>query len=512
MVILGEIAGNCGGTLWLLTGVGSAILGAVFVAFAVRGATGTIVVAGLCYPALFAASYILTVACAPTEREIAVVRQLLSQRESIAVEILSDPDRPVHGGVRFRARVGGAELLVTASDLPWTSSAELRRSDRFLAALRVKPACSELEHRPNPFSYEGYLFRRGIAGTAQVTRITQIVRHRDEPPQLERFLRRLTAAMEPRPELGVILASTIAEADLLDTFTAELFRRTGLTHVLVVSGYQVGVLFVLALTVLKALLGRVRMFTIYVPTDIAATFGAFVLASAYGYLTAGALTTVRALIALAVFALSRVVSRPVHVWRNYCAVLLCSLLLWPGAIFEAGSQLMFSALAGLVAAHRLTPVLEARFRLKRSFAALLAGSLLPSIFTTPIVLAWFHLLVPLSPVFNLVFAPALCAVCTTFSGAALLGFWTGIPGSLWLLEAATAATTFLLEGIEWVSDVAALLGLGARELSGIELFGAGMVSLVLLMSAVRISFFRSCNTACERDGTVALTAERLRTD
>ena len=308
--------------------------------------------------------------------------------------------------------------------------------------------------------------------------------------------------------LGVVLASTIGEDDLLDSYTKETFRQTGLTHVLVVSGYQVGVCFVLTFLLLRRFIRRIESVILHVPCDAAAAVGAFLFACLYGFITAGALTTVRALLALAIAAVGRVLSRSAHTWRSYGLVLLTSLLLWPGALFEAGSQLMFAALLGLIAAVRVAAILESRFQLGKKTSALLAASVMPSIFTTPIVLAWFQLWVPLAAVFNFIFAPALCAVCTTFAGAALFGFWLDLPLAGLAMKLSVFGSDVLLRSIEWSAEFSGEMGLGSRELEGHAFAASLAVSILVLIIAIRISFFTAGNGSCESMGSMALTPER----
>jgi len=512
-VILAQILGNCAVTP--VRAVVAAILVSI-IAYASSPDAASVPRFAAGYLFAAAIAFILCIESYPSPRALEEVARHAEaphkrKHEQVAekLTVTSRPDRPALGGIRFRASLAnGAEVIASAPDLPWLSFSELREGDLVTATVQIKPVGGSRLSPPNPFSYDGYLFRRGIAGTCRVRSFIKLLEHRSAPPAHEQFLRKLVTSIPPTPELGVILASTVGEDDLLDSYTKEIFRQTGLTHVLVVSGYQVGVCFVLSFLFFRRVLRRCGLILLYVPADAIAASGAFLSACAYGYVTAGALTTVRALLALAIAAVGRMLSRSAHTWRSYGVVFLASLILWPGALFEAGSQLMFAALLGLIAAVRFASVLEARYRLGKKTAALIAASVMPPIFTTPIVLAWFQLGVPLAAFFNFIFAPLLCAVCTTFAGAGLFLFWLDAPFGALAVKLSVEMTSWILCSIEWSAEFAARIGLGAAELQGTTLAASMAGSIFVLIIAVRMAFFGQTIASCESVGTVALTPER----
>lgn len=137
----------------------------------------------------------------------------------------------------------------------------------------------------------------------------------------------------------LVSALVLARGEGLDGELREAFARSGIAHMIAISGYHVGVIAALVLGLLRAW-GR--------PTGQAA-IGAAMVASAYVGFIGFPDAAVRAALMVTLVAVSRARTRPPAKWGALGAALLVLVALDPRRIASPGFQLSFAGVAGLVA-------------------------------------------------------------------------------------------------------------------------------------------------------------------
>ncbi len=243
-------------------------------------------------------------------------------------------------------------------------------------------------------------------------------------------------------------ALVLGDASGLEAGWRRGMRRSGLAHLLAVSGFNVSLAAVVCLLAGWWLPGRWR----YVPAGFGVLFYLFIVGPMAPILRA-TLMTVLLLAALSI-------RRPPHP-ANALALTVGALLLWrPQWIGDAGFQLTVAATAGLMF---LTPRLEASWpRLAPGLRRTVAASVAAQLATLPIVIATFHHTTPLGVVANLFAVPwsALLMLCSlgwcaialvapqvAAASAPLLdaAAWPFVglaatPAGLWLVQPTAAST------------------------------------------------------------------------
>ena len=318
------------------------------------------------------------------------------------------------------------------TDLPWLSNSELSPGDTLELVAEVRPtqidsAC------PAIFSREGYLFRHGvlldgqIENISEINRIQAIKRSNPEWSFAERFL----AAFAESRGSALIASSSLGVNGLLDSDTLNLFRRTGTSHLVVVSGNHVGLIFNLtmraAVPLVVAILPFFRMFVGKVIIDIVSLIGTglFLLVVELG------IPTLRAGIAFALYSLIGLRGRRQRSWRCFIVVFLLTILLFPGCFLDCGVQLTFLAVAGLILSGKLirsNKSINTDEDKKSSpwINAVVANSCV-IILTAPITTAWFQTAVPLSLCYNLICVIPFTVTVILAGGAGMIGWGIGIP-------------------------------------------------------------------------------------
>lgn len=258
------------------------------------------------------------------------------------------------------------------------------------------------------------------------------------PAWLSRTLKQSIDHCFPEDVSALIKALVTGNRDsLTDSYTTSL-QRTGLSHVVAVSGMHLAFLAGL----LSVLLGKGKRSAALITLP---TIGLFTL-------VAGATpSVVRAAVMIALLQLAPLLGRERDSFTALAFALLVILVHNPYAAASVGLQLSFGAVAGiLLFSDGLQTRLLGWFRLKkpgknplrwlwnglvRFAVSVLTATLGASILTTPLTAFYFNRIALIAPISNLL---TLWAVSAAFSGGLLVGvlgaFWPAVGGAAaWLV-------------------------------------------------------------------------------
>ena len=251
-------------------------------------------------------------------------------------------------------------------------------------------------------------------------------------------LRRLYGERAP-----LVAALTLARREGLDRELQERFARSGIAHLLAISGFHVGVIAGAVLTGLALCgVGARRR-------ELGAAAAAWAYVALIGFPDAAC----RAALMLALVALSRARGRPPARGAPLGAALLILVAAAPEKLASAGFQLSFAGAAGLVAwAGALARAIRrlGRRRCPEALATALAAGLAATLATLPVV-AWHFERVSLvgipatlaaTPLVSLALMGSLASLGIDFVWPALASFLAGGVG-------------LLLAGLELVAEVSA---------------------------------------------------------
>ncbi len=312
------------------------------------------------------------------------------------------------------------------------------------------------KRNPGGFDYAAYLQRRGV--TAQLF-VAEVVDASPRSGARQRLARGVAAGL-PSEVAGLQLAMTLGLRDDLTTEDRDAFRRSGLAHVLALSGLHFGVLLAAAGRALKPL-GRHRR-----PVLLALIVGFVALVG-----PAPSVVRAAAMALSSLLALTSGVGR-LEAWPVLALSACVSLLLQPQMLFDLSCQLSYLALAGLLAfsgpiaralgvrdavADPLLPSLPGTAsagsggRLRRYAALALGASIAAQLPSLSLVAGTFGSVPVFSPLVNLLGVP-LSALLVP------LGFLAGLVGLAWE-PLAVAVNAFVLP---IARALIGLAGMGAR--------------------------------------------------
>jgi ComEC/Rec2-related protein len=331
------------------------------------------------------------------------------------------PRHPRPGEVTFELKseieLGGALIRCRAIDLPWRNAALLQPGDRVLVRGMFEPVTKPL----NPFSFEGWLWRKGVRAECKARFVSRPLER--APPLLygwrEYVHNRVFAAVGDSHGAGLFLSMALGYHDLLSVPLEKAFTRLGLTHLLVVSGYQVSLAFGFILWCSTALVRRLRYGGRYVRS--AATVGAFACSTLYVVFIGFEMSAVRALLAAACVCAHLLSERGTSFAQRWGVALLGMQIFWPWCAFDIGVVLTFAALFGIG--------LGSEVGTRSKVAGFVAVTCAVWLCTTLVIILWQGTISPLGLVLNLVVAAPWSIMNCTVGLTALAVMFLGFPGS-----------------------------------------------------------------------------------
>ena len=412
-------------------------------------------------------SFLMEVDDAPRFRKVGGVELSLEVKSILR----SDGETLLH--IPDSAREG-MRFLCKGKDLPWRNSYMVRKGDRLV----VKGSFVPIHPTANPFQWDSSLWRRGYSGTCKILYTTPpLKRGKSDRGMLREYLTSLVSSHSEEEEGLLLLSMAFGFRDAVTDQTERVFRESGLSHLLVLSGYQISLVYGFT-----ALLARILLIPIWRRCPIFSLRGGAAIigiafASIFVHLTGCESSSVRALVASALVTLSLIFERGRGILHLILSSALILSLLWPGSLLDPSLQLGFGALIGIalgVSSGSPTGIL-----------VYLSVALHVWFATSFIQLLWFGDIAPLGIILNPILVP-LVSVLSAHGGIfALTLLALGIDPHGYLLSLLLFLTGLFLDVVVWCAENV----IGAVSLEGIPrmitILGIGSVLGIQVVRRVR---------------------------
>lgn len=362
---------------------------------------------------------------------------------------------PQHGpnGIRFRFEVERATMAGEAVPVPrlvalgWYSGfhedatllqpqRELRAGQRWTFNARLRRPHGQLN--PHGFDFELLLFEQGVRATGYV---------RDAPAQtvedtaayaVDRLRQRVRDAIDARiadrRAAGVLAALSVGDQGAIEREDWELFRATGLAHLMAISGVHITMFGWLAAAMIGLLWRRSRRAMHVLPAPQAARWGGLLVATVYAVLAGWGVPAQRTVWMLATVVVLRSLGLR---WPWPLVLALAALVVTladPWALLQPGFWLSFAAVGLLMASEpvRDEAATQAAMRgsLAQRTAAVLRGGLRTQLVATlglaPLTLIFFQQVSAVGFFANLVAIPLVTLLITplALAGSLLPPLWS----------------------------------------------------------------------------------------
>jgi competence protein ComEC len=326
--------------------------------------------------------------------------------------------------------------------------------------IRFPAKLKEFENFNNPgnFDYRFYMKSQGLSLVAIVSDGRYVVPmgegnlgfvgsilEKARGPLRQFFHERLSQTTSP-----IYIALILGERQGLTSKLREPFDRSGVSHIMAVSGLHLGLVAWLFFISIKWLLSLSYRVTLVTDIRKLAAIITTVPVIAYGLLTGLQISTQRAMVMVLVFLWSFIIGREKDVWSSLSLAALIILTLNADALFTISFQLSFVAVAGILWLAPLIFSRIAKFKKDKEFfnksqilhsiltyaLGLIAVTTAATIMTIPLIAHHFHR-------FSIVALPANLTVVP------IIGLWViplGLLSSITLLLSSTLAGFLLSLG------------------------------------------------------------------
>lgn len=361
---------------------------------------------------------------------------------------------PEVGSVRFGfvvERAVGGEAVPRHLLLSWYARGgqvvpALRPGERWQLKVRLKRPHGF--SNPHGFDYEAWLLERGVRATGHVRadagnqRVDSGVHgwmnrvHRLRGEIRERFAQHLPDAQYA----GILTALVIGDQRGIDEAQWQVFRSTGVAHLVAISGMHVSMMAVLCGGMVGWLWRRSVRLMLWWPARKASVLAGLVGAAGYALLAGLGLPTQRALVMLSVAAVGYLCARETLGSRLWAQALLVVLLIDPWAVLSAGFWLSFAAVGAILF------VMSGRTHRLQGWRAVLQVQLAISLLTAPLLLLLFNALPLVSLPANLVAIPMMTLAVAPLALLAMM------PPLTLLLDLAHWILSVMMLWLEWLAS------------------------------------------------------------
>ncbi len=273
---------------------------------------------------------------------------------------------------------------------------------------------------PGAFDYAAWLVGQGFHATGYVRQASAIGRARDLSGLRAGFVGQIGESLSHYSQSGVLLALAAGERSGLNDQQWELFRVSGTSHLMAISGLHIGIA-----AGIGWLLGRVltSLQALHIPLVLPPVL-ALSFAALYAWLAGFSIPTQRAFIMVCVVVIAVLLSRHIGRWQGWCCAMLLVLLFNPMATLQAGFCLSFAAVAILLAVIER----EQRWRslLRAQWVLLLGLAPFGLMFFQQVSLLAFPVNLLAVPLFSLLIVPLvlLALALEALSGELAAPIWT----------------------------------------------------------------------------------------
>lgn len=334
------------------------------------------------------------------------------------------------------------QLLLSTYDTAENSKLLLHAGERWQLSVRLKQPHGT--SNPHSFDFEAWALERNIRATGYVRGKGDNHRiHEAEGFYIERMREAVRSHFQRvlgmSPYVGVLSALAIGDQGSIPAAQWQVFTRTGVNHLMSISGLHITMLAGLGFAIIYWLWRRSVYLTLWLPARKAATLAGLLVALGYALLSGYGIPAQRTVYMLSTVAVALWLSRNIAPSQLLAAALLVVLVLDPWAVLSPGFWLSFGAVALIfyITANRLGQrhwlIEYGRIQWAMSIGLI------------PPLLAMFQQVSLVSPIANAFAIPLVSFVVVPLT---LLG---AIFPFDWILSLAHLCMSMVMQALEWLN-------------------------------------------------------------
>jgi len=258
--------------------------------------------------------------------------------------------------------------------------------------------------------------------------------------------------------LSILMGTVLGQSKQIPGWTRDLFKETGLYHLLVISGFHLGVLIYLLKLISQLLLSALPSVYKIIPIIKLQTILSTFLILLFVFNIDSGLPIWRALITFLILLFLLLIDRSISRGRLILLSLIAIEVLWPLSIALASVQLTFAALSGIFFGLYLIDLRERNndeslFKVQEkkenifstvNFIKFITPNLFAFIFISPIQYYWFGSFSIFTLLFNVIFSSVFSLSVIGFGFISLFALYLNLPIYLILIRANALITYYIV--------------------------------------------------------------------
>ncbi|HWS40152.1 MAG TPA: DNA internalization-related competence protein ComEC/Rec2 [Arenimonas sp.] len=269
---------------------------------------------------------------------------------------------------------------------------------------------------------------------------------------IDRFRNRLSGQIQialPHGKARFVQALALGDTRQITDDDWEILRRTGITHLIAISGFHVGMVALFAVFCCGIAYKLFTSLGLIMPWPIASSWVSILSSCVYTALAGFAIPTVRTTLMIAVFMLAKILYRNIST-IHAVALSMIAILLWdPFSILGAGFWLSFSGVLLLIAFMPLTNI-------SGRIAVFMRAQWVVSLGLLPLCIGFFSQTTLIGPLVNMIAIPWISLVVVPLALFGVLLSWVPAVAAFFWLCAYQCMQWFwvlleYLQHFKWVS-------------------------------------------------------------
>lgn len=230
--------------------------------------------------------------------------------------------------------------------------------------------------------------------------------------KLHKKIKNMYETILPLKEASVLEAMLLGDKQNLDTSVKEIYRKSGISHILAISGLHISIISALLWLILDTLKLNKRVSSTIILTVLIV----------YCIFTGNSVSTTRAVIMIGIILFGNIIYYQSDVYTSIATAAFVLLIYQPLYLYDVGFQLSFGAVISIIV---LSPVLERLYFIPKAIRLYLISTLAASLGTYPIIAYHFNTISVIGIVVNLLVLP-LVSILVCF------GIISTIVGFIWI--------------------------------------------------------------------------------
>lgn len=217
--------------------------------------------------------------------------------------------------------------------------------------------------------------------------------------KLHKKIKNMYETILPLKEASVLEAMLLGDKQNLDTSVKETYRKSGISHILAISGLHISIISALLWLILDTLKLNKRVSSTIILTVLIV----------YCIFTGNSVSTTRAVIMIGIVLFGNIIYYQSDIYTSIATAAFVLLIYQPLYLYDVGFQLSFGAVISIIV---LSPVLERVYFIPKTIRLYLISTLAASLGTYPIIAYHFNTISVIGIVVNLLVLPlASILVC-----------------------------------------------------------------------------------------------------